>query len=337
VSDVAKRNTIKDVARRANVSIATVSKALNNVNVVKPETKARVIQAAKDLNYAPNLMGRQLRSGTTKMLGLFTDSVSGPYFYTLVEAISHEVARLGYGMHVVITHDHQALMDSVLGGIVDGTIIFEHTIDDHDIGQIKEHSIPTVLLDRVDSAEKMCSITFDSFKEGYEAGKYLLNLGHQRICYVAGLDNNYDSNMRKAGFQKAVEDAGLDPNTMPILQGMFEEEASYNAVKSYLNKTENLVTAFLASNDLGAIGTIKAIQNAGYQVPNDFSVIGFDDIDVAQYFRPPITTVRNPIARQGIMAVRLLINMVNGGDGGKEERLEGKLIIRESTSLPRKK
>lgn len=334
MNNLNRKITIKDVAKRAQVSIATVSNTLNNAEIVKPETREKVVRAAQELGYIPNLMGRQLRSGETKMLGIFTDSISGPYFNTLIGAIANEVDRLGYGMHVIVTNSHNAVMDSVLGGIVDGAIMFDHRIGQMDITQIKNHGLPTVLIDRVDSGKKMSSITFDSMKMGHDATKYLLNLGHKRIGYVDGFSNNYDSNMRKAGFRQAINEAGLDINDMPILHGMYEEEIAYNAVKMYLYQTKGqLVTAFIASNDQMALGIIKAIQSSGYQVPDDFSVIGFDDIELAQYFRPSLTTVRNSIERQGVMAVHELIDMIHGVDGGKKEILPGKLIIRESTSI----
>lgn len=331
-----KKKTIKDVAKLANVSIATVSNTLNNVDVVKPETRERVLAAAKELHYAPNLMGRQLRSGQTKMLGLFTDSISGPYFYKLVETIAHEVDRHGYGMHIIITSDHDKMLDSILGSIVDGAIIFEHNMDDKDISQIKEHQLPTVLIDRVDSGPKMSSIVFDSLQEGYMTATHLLNLGHRKIAYVDGVPNNYDSNQRRNGIRLAVEEHGLEWAEMPILPGKFEEGLSASVVREYLNETKNssTATAFIAANDLSAIGVIKAIQAAGYRVPEDFSVVGFDDIDISEYFNPAITTIRNPIARQGIMAVNELFGMITQGNKGQKISLTGDLVARNSTSVP---
>ncbi len=330
---VVKKKTIKDVAELANVSISTVSNALNGVNVVTPETKQRVLKAAAELNYVPNLMGKQLRSGETKMLGFFTDSVSGPYFYVLVEAISRAVAKLGYGMQVIVPSDHKTLMNNILGNVVDGAIIFEHMINDDDIQQILMHSVPTVLLDRPAHGPKMSSFIFNSQAEGYEATKYLLNLGHRRLGFLAGYENNHDSHLRYAGFKQAIEEAGLNSDEMPVLSGLFEEEASYNAVKSYLHYADEPATAFLAGNDLSAIGAMKAIVSLGYKVAEDFSVMGFDDIEISQYFRPALTTVRNPIARQGILAVDELLAMINGRVGGTEQVLDGELVIRDSTGF----
>ena len=328
-----KKATIKDVAQLAKVSISTVSNALNGVNVVKPQTKARILSAAHQLNYSPNLMGKQLRSGQTNMIGVFTDSVAGPYFYQLIETISQAAAAKNYGLSVTLANNHTALMNSLLGNTCDGAIIFDHRVDDRDLEHLAGQEIPAVMLDRPVSGDHLSSIVFDSFNESYLATQYLLQLGHQRIGYLAGYGNNRDNHERFAGFQRAILSAGLSLEDMVVLKGLFEERAAYDAVKTYLaTATAQPVTAFLAGNDLSAIGAIKAIHAAGHQVPKDYSVIGFDDIEIASYFEPTLTTVRNPIAKQAQLAVTELIRLLTTKQWGQQQVLPGDLKIRASTA-----
>ncbi|MEK3732608.1 MULTISPECIES: LacI family DNA-binding transcriptional regulator [Paenibacillus] len=327
--------TIKDVAREAGVSISTVSNALNDVDVLNPETKSHVLEVAKRLNYVPNLNGKLLKSGTTKMLGFFTTSVAGPYFYTLVESMSRECDRLGYGLNVFVTTDKQIIMSNILGGRVDGVVIFEELrIDDQDIAAMEKNKVKAVFLDRVIRSEGMGSVIFDSYEAGYEATRYLISLGHRKIAYISGVDTMFDSVQRKEGYLAALREAQFPVDEDYILQGYFEEEGSYNAVKSFIhNHPGKLPDAFLAGNDLSAIGCIRALKSLGYDVPNDISVVGFDDIDIAQYFSPPLTTVRNQIARQGMLVVNHLVRMIQNKEQGKVEKLAGELIVRGSSHI----
>ncbi|MCE3202251.1 LacI family DNA-binding transcriptional regulator [Paenibacillus sonchi] len=327
--------TIRDVAREAGVSISTVSNALNDVDVLNPETKLHVLKVAQRLNYVPNLNGKQLKSGKTMMLGFFTTSVAGPYFYKLVEAMSRQCDRLGYGLNVFVTKDKQVVMSNILGRRVDGVIIYEELgIGDKDIQAMNKEKIKAVFLDRVLENENMGSIIFDSFEAGYEATKYLIGLGHKKIAYISGVDTMFDSVQRREGYLAALRQYGLPVSEEYILQGYFEEESTYNVVKSFIRaQPEKLPDAFLAGNDLSAIGCIQALKAHGYEVPDDISVVGFDDIDIAQYYSPPLTTVRNQIARQGILAIDHLVRMIQKQEQGNAQKLKGELIVRGSSHV----
>ncbi|MNO19389.1 putative HTH-type transcriptional repressor ExuR [compost metagenome] len=327
--------TIRDVAREAGVSISTVSNALNDVDVLNPETKSHVLKVAQRLNYVPNLNGKQLKSGKTMMLGFFTTSVAGPYFYKLVEAMSRQCDRLGYGLNVFVTKDKQVVMSNILGRRVDGVIIYEELgIDDKDIQAMNKEKIKAVFLDRVLENENMGSIIFDSFEAGYEATRYLIGLGHKKIAYISGVDTMFDSVQRREGYLAALRQYSLPESSDYILQGYFEEESTYNAVKSFIRAFPGkLPDAFLAGNDLSAIGCIQALKTHGYEVPQDISVVGFDDIDIAQYYSPPLTTVRNQIARQGILAIDHLVRMIQKQEQGNAQKLKGELIVRGSSHV----
>lgn len=327
--------TIKDVAREAGVSISTVSNALNDVDVLNPQTKSHVLEVARRLNYVPNLNGKQLKSGTTKMLGFFTTSVSGPYFYKLVEAMARQCDRLGYGLNVFVTTDKQVVMSNILGRRVDGVIIYEELgIDANDIAAMKKDKIKAVFLDRVLEDEGMGSIIFDSYESSYEATKYLIGLGHKRIAYISGVDAMFDSVERREGYLAALRLYDLPVDQDYIIQGYFEEDSTYSAVKSFLRlHPEKLPDAFLAGNDLSAMGCIQALKSCGYDVPQDVSVVGFDDIDIAPYYSPPLTTVRNQIAKQGMLAIDHLVSMIQKKEQGAMQKLQGELIVRGSSHV----
>lgn len=327
--------TIKDVAREAGVSISTVSNALNDVDVLNPETKSHVLKVAKRLNYVPNLNGKLLRNGKTKMLGFFTTSVSGPYFYKLVESMSRECDRLGYGLNVFVTKDKQVIMSNILGLRVDGVIIYEELrIDEEEIAAMVKDKIKAVFLDRPLKNDTMGSVIFDSFEAGFEATKYLISLGHKKIAYISGVDEMYDSVQRREGYLAALRQYQLPTHEEYIIQGYFEEESTYNAIKSFLHYSpDKIPDAFLAGNDLSAIGCIQALKSHGYEVPLDVSVMGFDDIDIAQYFSPPLTTVRNQIARQGILAINHLVRMIQKKEQGEMMKLAGELVVRGSSQV----
>jgi LacI family purine nucleotide synthesis repressor len=294
-----------------------------------------VLKVAKQLNYVPNLNGKQLKSKKTNMLGFFTTSVSGPYFYILVESMARESERLGYGLHVMVTADKQTIISNIMGRRVDGVIIYEELrVDDHDIAMMEKDKIKAVFLDRVIQKETMGTVIFNSYASAYEATKYLISLGHKKIAYISGVDTMYDSVQRKEGYLAALREHQLPIDEDFIVQGYFEEESTYNAIRAFIHKHPGKVPdAILAGNDLSAIGCIKALRSYGLEVPRDISVVGFDDIDIAQYFTPPLTTVRNPIARQGILAVNHLVNMIKKQEQGKVQKLDGQLIVRGSSHV----
>lgn len=328
---MANRTTIRDVAKEANVSIATVSKALNGIDVVRPETKERVLAVAEKLHYVPNLMGKQLKNTRTKMIGFYTTSISGPYFSILVEAIAREAEKFGYAVNVFLSTDKRVVLSSILGGVVDGIIGFEDFLNSDDLAAIRREQIKAVFIDRNIQDEHFGSVVFDSYEKGKAATNYLVGLGHSDIAFITGIKGVYDSDERFKGYQDALSNAGIPNREDRIIQGFFEENRSKEAVDIFLKNTRDLPTAFLAGNDLSAIGAVKAIKSNGFHVPNDFSVVGFDGIDLLDYFTPSLTTVQNPIAQQGRLAVQHLLHMIEDQGMGHAHVLNGELRISHST------
>ncbi|MGX7350618.1 LacI family DNA-binding transcriptional regulator [Enterococcus canis] len=323
-----ERITIREVAREANVSIATVSKALNGVDVVTPKTKAKVLEAAKKLHYTPNLLGKNLKAKQTKMIGFYTHTIIGPYFSTLIEAIVEEAEKHQYGVNVVISSDKQILASQLLGNMVDGFIGFEDLIDEEALSTVRSEGIDAVFMDRQIKDRSISSIVFDSRKAGRLATRELLEKGHQKIGFLPGHKGVYDSDERYWGFKEVMAEAGLSVNSEWVLPGLFEEKASFENVKKFLDNQQpaSWPTAWIAGNDLSAIGTIKAIEAKGLSVPEDFSVIGFDDIELLRYFKPRITTIQNPIREQGRQAVLELLALINQEKQGENKILDCRLI-----------
>ncbi len=327
--------TIKDVAREAGVAISTVSNALNNSDLVSEDTKARIIKIAEQMNYIPNMNGKYLKSRRTNTLGFISSSIRGQYFYVLLDALSSECEKMGYVINFIITKDKNIIMNNILGKSFDGLFIYEgERIGQQELDIIEQNHISTILFDRNYNSNFISSVIFDSYKTGYDVTRYLINLGHKRIFFLEGADDVYDSNERKKGYMDAMKDYGIEFREDYIVRGMFEEVFTYNTV-IYLMKVKNIDApdAFIAGNDLSAIGCIKALHELGYKVPDDISVVGFDDIEIAQYFTPTLTTIRNPIQRQGILAVDLMIKMINNGQKGISESLHGKLMPRNSSGI----
>jgi LacI family purine nucleotide synthesis repressor len=327
--------TIKDVAKEAGVAISTASNALNGSNLVNEKTKVQICEVAERMNYIPNLNGRYLKAGKTMMLGFISSNVRGPYFYVLFEAMCRECERLGYGMNLIVTKDKNVIMNNILGHGFDGVFIFEgDRIQDADLDMINNNHVKTILLDRCYSSENISSVVFNSYQSGYELTKYLINLGHKRICFIEGADDVFDSAQRKRGYEDALLSYGIKNKSEYVIKGMFEEAYTYNSVMAMIRfESEILPDAFIAGNDLSAIGCMKALKDLGYIVPDDVSVVGFDDIEVAEYLSPSLTTVRNPMDRQGVQSVELLMRMIHQKEKGHIECLEGELVIRKSSGI----
>lgn len=330
-----KKITIKEVAKEAGVAISTVSNAMNGSNLVNDETKAKILAVAEKLNYIPNLNGRFLKSGKTKTIGFITSSVRGQYFYVLADAMNRECDRLGYTLNIIVTRDKNVIMNNILGKSFDGIFIFEgERIGDLELDMMDKNNIKTILLDRRYERNNIGSVVFNSYKAGYETTKYLINLGHKCIYFIEGAEDVYDSCERKRGYIDALKEYHIEFHDSYVINGLFEELMTYNAIITLLRiHQQKLPGAFIAGNDLSAIGCINALKALGYKVPEDVSVIGFDDIEIAKYFIPSLTTVRNPIDMQGTTAVQLMYKMMNENQNGKVEIINGELIQRNSSGI----
>ena len=327
----ARKVTIKDVAREAGVSISTVSNALNNVDVLAPDTKAHVLEVAARLNYVPNLNGRNLKAQATKVIGLFLSAVRGPYYGTLADSIHSACRDRGYELNIFLSDHPDRMMANILGRRVDGAIILNEFLGEEQQRRLSEERIPTVFIDRMAKDDKMSSVVFDSYREGEQAARYLLELGHKTFLHVEGVAHNFDSTERKRGFRRVLADAGIELTDECVIPGGFERELAYQSMTEYMDRHMTMPDAIFAANDLSAIGTIKALQDGGVRVPEDVSVLGCDDIEIIRMTRPTISTIRTSFEKQGERAVERLVRLIRGEEDGLIDILYGSIIPREST------
>ncbi len=327
--------TIKDIAREAGVSISTVSNALNGVNVLKPETREHILEVAERLHYIPNLNGRNLKSKATKVIGLFVTSLKGPYFAALVDIMVWECMKYGYELNIFVTWEGKSAITSILGKRVDGCVVLSDNVDEYGARQIQELEVPTIFLDREVKSKSVSSVVFDSYKDGETIANYLLERNIKNIAFIQGVLNNHDAIERFRGFKERLgkENITLDPQY--ILEGGFEREMSRHAVKSFLEKGLPLPEAFYAANDVSAIGCMDALKEAGYRIPKDTMVIGTDDIEFCEWYKPTLTTIKTGYEKQAVVSIRKLVRMINEEETGEVIKLHGRLIERESTSVVR--
>jgi len=324
--------TIKDVAREAGVSIATVSNALNGSDVVQPKTREHVLDVAQRLNYIPNVNGRQLRAAQTRNIGLFVSSMAGSYYGDMADTIHYICKKYGYELHIFIVDEDKPLLPTLRNQSLDGAIILFGVLSEKDIRQLILSRMPVVFMDQEIAAENISSVIYDSYEHGRMAAEYLLGLGHRNMMHIFGVSRNYDSIQRQAGFTDALRDAGVPLRPENILIGRFEQSAAYRSMHRYLKEGHSLPDAVFAANDLSAIGCIRALREYHIRVPEDISIIGCDDHLLCSYITPGLTTIRTHMNQLGVESARELFRLIGGGNGSVQ-RLPGDIVVRRSCRL----
>lgn len=324
-----KKITIKDVAREAGVSIATVSNALNNSDVVQPKTREHVLSVAQRMGYIPNVNGIRLRTMQSRTIGLFVTAMTGDYYGNMADAIHYVCKRHEYELHVFIVSDVESLLQKLHNRMVDGAIVFCGIMDAETRQRVIDTDCPVVFLDQEEIGPKISSVLFESYKQGHMAADYLLGLGHRDLMHVYGLRHNYDSSQREAGFFDALKAAGIPFRPENLLEGRFERAAAYREMKRYLQEGHKLPDAIFASNDLSAIGCIQALQESGIRIPEDISIIGCDDNLLCSFVTPNLTTIRTNSQRMGTQAAEEVFRLIAQGSG-RITRLPGSIIVRRS-------
>ena len=328
--------TIRDVATRAGVSHQTVSRVINNSERVNPETRALVEDAIAELGYQPNAIARFMAQGRTHTLACLSPNLTDYTLASLIEGAESEARRQGYFVISASAPDSQTfallvqqLVDSQR---TEGLLAINPYIDDR--FKALPPDVPTVLLGAVSRDKKYGSVALDDELAGRQATQYLLGLGHQHIAHITGPLVEDCSKERRLGYQSALQVAGIfsDPNL--VLEGDWSATSGDAAVRKWLAAGDSF-TALFAQNDRMAVGAIRALREAGLRVPEDISVMGFDDMPLASYFDPSLTTVRQDIFGIGREAARQLIwSIENPTQPLHNLRIQAELIIRNST-IPR--
>ena len=326
--------TIKDVAREAGVSIATVSNALNGSDVVQPKTREHVLEVARRLNYIPNASGRQLRAAQSHTVGLFVTSMTGSYYGDMADSIHYLCQKYGYALHVFIVDEDKPLLSTLQSQSIDGAIILFGMLSEGEKKQLLKSGLPTVFMDQEVAAGSISSVIYESFACGRMAAEYLLGLGHRDLMHIFGMPYNYDSIQRHAGFETALREAGVTLRPENTLSGRFERAAAYRSMHRYLKEGNKLPDAVFAANDLSAIGCMEALKEYGIRVPEDISIMGCDDHLLSSYMTPGLTTVRTHMEQLGVEAAKEVFRLIGGGQG-QIIRLPGDIVVRHSCAIRR--
>ncbi len=305
--------TIKEIAKLANVSQATVSKALNDRPDVSPETRQKIIDLAQKHDFVPNAFGKGLKSRATENIGVIfcreVQPLSGnPFYSRVLEGIEAEVALQNYNLVLQLIPEHQQdkLPKMVRQRQVDGLVLVG-IFQDEFIKNILSNGIPCIMVDPKFMIENCCQILIDNEQGAFAATQYLIQKGHQRIGYISGDLERLSFKQRFNGYKKALTYNNIAVDNALIQTGGLEK--GYQHLKNLL-ALENRPTAIFAANDINAIHGYKAIQELNLKIPDDISIIGFDDIDLAKYASPALTTVRVYKEELGSIAIRTLFQMI---------------------------
>ncbi|MFD0717502.1 LacI family DNA-binding transcriptional regulator [Paenibacillus sp. GCM10027626] len=323
--------TIKDVAKLAGVSISTVSYALNNNSKVSHKTRQRIMEAAHQLNYQKNGIASDLKRSSTRTIALIVTDLAGPYYAELVRGIQEVTLSKGYDLLACssVGGDNSTAVKFLTEKRVDGAIVLAFNISEDIIARSARKEFPLVLLDRKVESEHVVSIEVDNEDGSYRATDYLIRQGHRDIAYISGMAVDRLHLMRLRGYENALREHRLDGMKRLHQFGLFTRDNGYNMTKMLIAQG-NMPTAIMYANDEMAIGGIKAFKESGIQVPNDVAVVGFDDIELAQYVRPALTTVMQPKYERGALAAHLIFQMLEGQEVDPFYKLPTQLVLRES-------
>lgn len=336
--------TIKDVAKAAGVSIATVSYALNNSSEVGEETRKRIVEIAKTLNYYPSGVARQLKKRKTEMLGVFMEGTAGPYYSDILFGIQEGIIK-DYGLIMVSENNGKNFKGYNLlrERWVDGAMIIKsHYMTNDLIVQLSEH-LPLVFMDKDISGiiskakpNSIMSLSVDNFNGAYQAVQHLIKTGYKKIGFLNGDYESHDNRLRLEGYKKALEDAGLPFEQKWFIEGGYSDRKSYKAVKEFIQK-KDMPEALFSSNDEMAVGAIYAFEELFVKIPEDIAIVGFDNIDMAAMTHPALTTITYNRYDMGLKASQYLFDMIEGREVPTNILIDTQLIVRESCGSKKKK
>jgi len=333
------RLDIRDVARHARVSIATVSRTINRVPTVDKQLAERVWKVIGELNYFPNTQARALVSGRTRLLGLLISEITNPFFPELIEGFEEIAVAHGYEILIGSTNYDLARMTTCIRRMlerhVEGVAVMTFGIEQPLLEELSSRDIPMVFVDAGPPSPLVRALAVDYRKGIREGVQHLAALGHRSIAFVSGPLRQGSAQARKAAFIESMEEIGIHPDPAWLIEGDHTLEGGTRAMQHLLS-LENLPTAVMCSNDMTAIGALRILSREHLNVPEAMSVIGFDDIHLAEFVYPPLTTVRmsrKDLARGAFEALR---SVTEKTDPSPERHwtIPTRLIVRQSTGYP---
>jgi LacI family transcriptional regulator len=327
--------TIRDVARAANVSVATVSRALNAHSNVLPETRARVQQVARELGFVPSGAARSLITRRTQTIGVLLPDVYGEFFSELIRGI--DTAARDHGLHLLLSGSHGdraegAAAMKAMSGRVDGLLIMSPHLDAPALADNLPRGLPVVLMNTRGDGVEAASLVVDNYGGAYSMVRHLVGQGHRTIAFISGPEQNFEAQERLRGYREALA-ALLPGSEAPVLSGDFTEESGWR-VGNRITAMDSRPDAIFAANDAMAIGCLFCLAEAAIRVPRDIALVGFDDIPLARFVNPPLTTVRVRIAELGSLALERLALAIGNGNlaSTRPQTLRSELVVRGSCS-----
>ncbi|HUQ98771.1 MAG TPA: LacI family DNA-binding transcriptional regulator [Gemmatimonadaceae bacterium] len=326
--------TIKDVAREANVSVATVSRVLNGSGPVSEDTKRRIHEVAGRMRYVPHGGARSLITSKTDTLGVLLPDLYGEFFSEVIRGMDDTAQQHGFHLLISRSHADRNGIDTAMRamrGRVDGVVAMSPDLDAESLLDVPS-TIPVVLLCSVSRGNELDSLTIQNCSGARDMVRHLTSLGHTRVAIIKGSPRNYDAAERLRGYRLALKEAGIAPDASLERDGGFTEQGGYAATLELLELNDR-PTAIFAANDSMAIGAMSALRESGVRVPDEMAVAGFDDIPLARFMDPPLSSVHVPICELGARAVELLVNGVahKNGHVRKRQRVSTTLVIRRSS------
>ena len=332
--------TISDVAREANVSVATVSRVLNNSAIVLPETSRRVKETIAQMQYEPNLMARNLRKNESRVILILAPNITNPYYSNILSGIGAAARRLGYSFMVCTTEGESRreieYLDMLAKRRADGAILLALALEETELLRYAEQ-YPIVQCSEYAPGTTIPHVAVDNYQAAFRMTQHLLENGHRRIAMISSVNAYPSTKLRLQGYRDALADAGVTPEDALIRYAGYDYNYSsgHAAATSLLSEPARPTAIFCISDTL-ALGAINAAQDMGLSVPEDVSVVGFDDVELTTMFRPGITTMAQPCFQLGECAMELLLHQLRGDtDFGREIMLDTELKLRASSAAVR--
>ena len=331
--------TIVEVAERAQVSLGTVSRVINNDAHVAPETRERVSAVIQDMGYVANRQARSLKGMKTNVIGVLVPDLATSYIGEILHGIDAELALHQFELMLFTTHraaiKEANYVANMVQGMVDGLLlVLPRSLADY-TGTLARHRFPFVLIDHQGTGNPCPAVGATNWQGGYNATEYLIKLGHKRIGFITGSMNLGCSHDRLKGYRSALRTYHIEESSELIYEGDFYQTDGYTGASALLN-LPNPPTAIFASSDVMAMGVMDAVRNCNLRIPDDISVVGFDNIHQSAMVFPPLTTVQQPLEQMGQVATQMLLGILKSPkkDVGRIE-LPTELIVRNSTSAPK--
>ena len=341
--DAAARSTqrqasIKDIARLARVSHSTVSRALSGSSQVSAGTRARIRKIAEQAGYRASAAARSLVLGHSKTIGVVVTNIADPFVAEVVSGIEDLAERHGYSVFLANSNADAEREVRVVRSFeerrVDGIIVTSSRVGALYVPVMERMHVPIVLLNNQHASDFVHSVLIDNVAASRQATRHLIGLGHRRIAYLGDRFGHQSDAERYAGCRQAIEEARIPLDRTLVVHGDGKAEGGEQAMAQLLD-LPTPPTAVFCYNDMTALGALRLIRARGLRVPQDLSVVGFDDLYLSQYLEPPLTTVRQPMRQMGRMAVETLLHIFAGPHSTHNLRVEGQLIVRQSTARPK--